>query len=454
MHCARCVLSADDTRYLHKDHLGSVDVITNESGGVVQRLSYDAFGKRRNATAWAGAPGAADWTNIAAITHRGFTFHEELDNLDLVHMNGRVYDPNIGRFISADPFVQAPLMSQSLNRYSYVMNNPLSMTDPSGYSWLSRALRGVGGFIKRYWREIVAAVVAYVTYGAASTWAAGWAGTGSATAGAVAGAAAGAAYAATATALYGGSIGDVLTYGALGGVLGGIAGWANVQFAQPTPLAGISGGAAAGTPSGSPPMTAPTGAISLTGGAVTEAFNSSRAWFSGLWGGGGLHYRGRSTEETQSNAAETRLMGVNAAAAWLRSQGLINYVPTYSDTWRYKTPTGLYGGCKGDDYTCGGNKTLVEGVTDLNTRAVSIYRGAITILTAGYGYRAGRHGGSGPFTIDQSWFHSSYEKAIFTLAHEGYHNVYGDEPRDLDYESYANTAAWEAVLQYRRNRGE
>jgi RHS repeat-associated protein len=134
----------NDTRYLHQDHLGSVDVITNEAGGVVQRLSYDAFGKRRNV----GPPGATDWTNVAAITQRGFTFHEALDNVDLVHMNGRVYDANIGRFISADPFIQAPLMSQSFNRYSYVVNNPLSMTDPSGYSWLSKGLRSVGRHVR------------------------------------------------------------------------------------------------------------------------------------------------------------------------------------------------------------------------------------------------------------------------------------------------------------------
>jgi hypothetical protein len=48
-------------------------------------------------------------------------------------MNGRVYDPKLGRFLSADPFVQAPANTQSHNRYSYVLNNPLSFTDPSGY---------------------------------------------------------------------------------------------------------------------------------------------------------------------------------------------------------------------------------------------------------------------------------------------------------------------------------
>ena len=87
-------------------------------GTVVTRLSYDAFGKRRDAGTWAGTPGTTTWTTIAGVTHQGFTSHEILDNVDLVHMNGRVYDPSIGRFLSADPIVQAPLMSQSLNRYS------------------------------------------------------------------------------------------------------------------------------------------------------------------------------------------------------------------------------------------------------------------------------------------------------------------------------------------------
>lgn len=64
---------------------------------------------------------------------RGFTDHEHLDAVGLIHMNGRVYDPELGRFMSADPFVQAPYNSQSYNRYSYVFNNPLSFTDPSGY---------------------------------------------------------------------------------------------------------------------------------------------------------------------------------------------------------------------------------------------------------------------------------------------------------------------------------
>jgi hypothetical protein len=53
----------------------------------------------------------------------------------------QVYDPNIGRFISADPYIQEPSMSQSFNRYSYVMNDPLSLTDPSRFSWLSKQFK-------------------------------------------------------------------------------------------------------------------------------------------------------------------------------------------------------------------------------------------------------------------------------------------------------------------------
>jgi uncharacterized protein RhaS with RHS repeats len=47
--------------------------------------------------------------------------------------NGRVYDPQTGRFLSADPIVQSQNDLQSYNRYSYALNNPLVYTDPTGY---------------------------------------------------------------------------------------------------------------------------------------------------------------------------------------------------------------------------------------------------------------------------------------------------------------------------------
>ena len=120
------------TRYLSHDQLGSTDRLLNAGGSVLVAESFAPFGQRRGAN-WSGAPGAADMTAIAANTHDGYTGHEHLDNLNLIHMNGRVYDPRIGRFISADPYVTEPYFGQSLNRYSYVWNNPLAFVDPSGF---------------------------------------------------------------------------------------------------------------------------------------------------------------------------------------------------------------------------------------------------------------------------------------------------------------------------------
>jgi RHS repeat-associated protein len=78
---------------------------------------------------------ATDLANARKVTHRGFTHHEHLDNLaGLVHANGRVLDSVTGRFLSLDPMFQAPTNTQSVNPYSYVMNNPLSLADPSGYN--------------------------------------------------------------------------------------------------------------------------------------------------------------------------------------------------------------------------------------------------------------------------------------------------------------------------------
>ena len=119
------------TRYFTKDHLGSIAVLTDESGAVVERLSYDALGKRR-------FPGGEDdpADSITSQTTRGFTGQEELDSVGLVHLNGRVYDPLVGRMMSADPYVPDPTNAQTWNRYSYVINNPLSITDPNGYCFL------------------------------------------------------------------------------------------------------------------------------------------------------------------------------------------------------------------------------------------------------------------------------------------------------------------------------
>jgi RHS repeat-associated protein len=130
------------TRYLHKDHLGSINTITNEQGKIVEKLYFDAWGKKQSIPKanWLHAvqnQAAPSLINVLNLTPRGFTGHEHIDHADIIHMNGRIYDPTLGRFLQADPHIQAPKNSQSYNRYSYVLNNPLSYTDPSGYFFKS-----------------------------------------------------------------------------------------------------------------------------------------------------------------------------------------------------------------------------------------------------------------------------------------------------------------------------
>ncbi|HIB65081.1 MAG TPA: hypothetical protein EYO33_08220, partial [Phycisphaerales bacterium] len=104
--------------YLHRDHLGSVRAVTDEQANVVASFEYAPFGKK---------------VGDDPVSNRGFTDHEHLEESGLIHMNGRIYDPFAGRFMSPDPVVQRPYLSQNYNRYSYVLNDPLSLVDPSGY---------------------------------------------------------------------------------------------------------------------------------------------------------------------------------------------------------------------------------------------------------------------------------------------------------------------------------
>ncbi|MGD8177427.1 RHS repeat-associated core domain-containing protein, partial [Marinimicrobium sp. ARAG 43.8] len=125
------------THHLHKDHLGSVDTISDENGQLVAQMSYDPWGQRRNALDWDALVAAElrDFDpDITSITKRGFTGHEMLDEVGLIHMTGRIYDPRLGRFLQADPLIDGVTDTQGYNRYSYVHNNPLNATDPSGFS--------------------------------------------------------------------------------------------------------------------------------------------------------------------------------------------------------------------------------------------------------------------------------------------------------------------------------
>jgi RHS repeat-associated protein len=127
--------------YLFHDQLGSLVRITNAAGAVMNSMDFLALGGRRNVDTQ-HANGTAP-----TLTTRGFTGHEMVDGLNLVHMNGRIYDAYQGRFLQADPLVQAPGNAQSWNAYTYVFNNPLSDTDPTGMFSLRQALAVVIGVV-------------------------------------------------------------------------------------------------------------------------------------------------------------------------------------------------------------------------------------------------------------------------------------------------------------------
>jgi RHS repeat-associated protein len=137
------------TRYFHTDHLGSISVITDENSVVVERLSYDAWGKRRFPN------GTDDPTgSITSQTTRGFTGEEELSVSGLVHLNGRVYDPFLARFTSADPMTESPFDPQDWNRYSYVGNDPLTFTDPTGHCFLGCFWNAIGNAFSSAWHGV------------------------------------------------------------------------------------------------------------------------------------------------------------------------------------------------------------------------------------------------------------------------------------------------------------
>lgn len=127
--------------YFHNDHLGSPWLITNASGNEVQRLNFNAWGRRRDVSNW------DNYANLPEMKFdRGFTGHEHLDMFGLINMNARLYDPVLGRFLSPDPIVQVPDFTQSYNGYAYAMNNPLSYKDPNGESFILVAAI-IGGWI-------------------------------------------------------------------------------------------------------------------------------------------------------------------------------------------------------------------------------------------------------------------------------------------------------------------
>ncbi|MCI0530284.1 MAG: hypothetical protein L0Y56_22800, partial [Nitrospira sp.] len=129
--------------YYHSDHLGSSTVVTNSSGGLYQSLQYYPYGRTRINSLCGGSGEGC----VAGVTHK-YTSQEQDSSTaigtdvstSLYYYRARYYDPVIGRFISADTVTgRSP---QKLNRYSYVLNNPMRYTDPTGHVALNSGCMG------------------------------------------------------------------------------------------------------------------------------------------------------------------------------------------------------------------------------------------------------------------------------------------------------------------------
>jgi len=210
--------------FVHADHIGSSNVLTNESGQRASLFEYKPFGS----LAYAAEDNSYD-------TDKRFT-GKTYDNSSGLHYYGaRYYDSELGRFITADPTIQHPYDPQDFNRYAYCRNNPVKYVDPTGL--------GFWDWVKSFFAAFVGAVVGVVTSFYLGPIVGGMAG------GAVAGAISGAFDGGLEGAIKGALIG-----GAIGGIMGGI-GWgleslaegagyifAGIAMAAGGTYAGITGG--------------------------------------------------------------------------------------------------------------------------------------------------------------------------------------------------------------------
>ncbi|MBF0559297.1 MAG: FG-GAP repeat protein, partial [Nitrospirae bacterium] len=207
--------NSSNTYYYHGDHLNSSSIITDQNGNKVQEINYYPFGQVRS-----------KWTSGAVDVKYKYTGQEEDPETGLYYYNARYYDPILCRFTSPDSIGQNIHDPQSLNRYSYCLNNPLTYTDPSGHFTWKKFFKSVLG-------GIVGGIIAAIcppAWGAVIT-------------GMLAGAAAGA----TVAALNGGNI---LQGALLGGMLGGVGGGIYSAFGNTGAYAMLAGGAAYATATG------------------------------------------------------------------------------------------------------------------------------------------------------------------------------------------------------------
>lgn len=459
------------TRYLHRDHLGSVVATTTDTGAVEERFSFDPWGKRRDGLTVNNTVGANHWTGPSAgsfmtlassFTHRGYTGHEHIDHIGLVNMNGRVYDPEIGRFLSADPTVQFPLSTQGLNRYTYTGNNPLSYFDPSGFSW--RRVMQVVGIVLSFipgWGQALGAFWKGVIVGFLSS----------------------------------GGDAKMAALGGIGGALfNGIGGLENLHDFQRAFLHGLAGGAlnlAAGARFGE-------GFLGAFGGSFASARLGRSNSFKELAGvpgdgdalgmikrtavaavvggtvsrvGGGKFENGAVTaafghlfndeQHRGRSTPETRRANVDAAVAYARREGLVgeftyDYVDEYVRLERRADGKEVVVRCK--DAWCDG-RGGAGALTNTDTGHVTFFRASAEV-PVGVVHWVDPVTPKVASTMDRHVYaftdiRSGFEHALFVTAHEYWHVRTGlgggGDPTLQHLEWRANAAGVDAVRHYRNH---
>ncbi len=123
--------SSGSYKFLHKDYLGSILAITDEDGNIKEQRHFDAWGNLTHYKVNGVTKNVNEFNNLSLID-RGYISHEHFTEVGIIHMNGRLYDPLLRRFLNADEFIQDPQNTQVYNKYAYVVNNPLLYADVSG----------------------------------------------------------------------------------------------------------------------------------------------------------------------------------------------------------------------------------------------------------------------------------------------------------------------------------
>ncbi|MDV3661058.1 hypothetical protein CMU70_11370 [Elizabethkingia anophelis] len=121
--------SGGSYKLLHKDYLATILAISDEGGNLLEEAHFDAWGL---CAKWRKSGVLSDLAEGERLLNRGYISHEHFEDVGIIHMNGRLYDPLLRRFLYADENIQDPYNTQNYNKYGYVINNPLMYNDPNG----------------------------------------------------------------------------------------------------------------------------------------------------------------------------------------------------------------------------------------------------------------------------------------------------------------------------------